>query len=79
VRLNVPDGGTTAFPEIDVPDVDAWCNGVAEDFGLLVAPGGVCFGIQGRFRVNLGLQPELRSKAFPVLAKALSRAGQLQS
>ncbi len=71
MQLTVPDGGTTAFPEIDVADVDVWCGRVADQYGVLVAPGNACFGIPGRIRVSLGLRPEARAKAFPLLAQAL--------
>ncbi|MET4620672.1 aspartate/methionine/tyrosine aminotransferase [Arthrobacter sp. 2762] len=73
IRLTVPDGGTTVFPEVDAPDVDAWCGSIAEEFGLLVAPGNACFGVPGRVRINLGLRPETRAQAFPLLAQALSK------
>ncbi|MGP4056428.1 aminotransferase class I/II-fold pyridoxal phosphate-dependent enzyme [Mycobacterium sp. 4D054] len=79
VDLCLPDGGTTAFPAIHVPNADAWCNSVAEEYGLLLAPGGICFGMPGRFRINLGLRPEVRSAAFPILARALAHARQLQT
>lgn len=71
MRMTAPDGGTTVFPEIGVADVDAWCGRVAEQYGVLVAPGNSCFGIPGRIRINLGLRPEVRAKAFPLLAQAL--------
>ncbi|WP_087873885.1 aminotransferase class I/II-fold pyridoxal phosphate-dependent enzyme, partial [Arthrobacter globiformis] len=70
VQLTVPDGGTTAFPELDVADVDTWCGRVAEQYGILVAPGNACFGIPGRISISLGLRPEARAKAFPLLAQA---------
>lgn len=73
IRLTVPDGGTTVFPEVDVPDVDAWCGSLAEEFGLLVAPGNACFGVPGRVRINLGLRPQTRVQAFPLLAQALTK------
>ena len=71
LQLTAPDGGTTAFPEIDVADVDEWCGRVAEQYGVLIAPGNACFGVPGRIRISLGLRPEARAKAFPVLAQAL--------
>lgn len=74
IRLALPDGGISAFPEIDVPDVDRWCARVAEDRGLLLAPGGACFGLPGRVRINLALAPRVRSEAFPLLAHALADA-----
>lgn len=72
MQLTPPDGGSAAFPEIYVADVDAWCAQVAEQYGVLIAPGNACFGIPGRIRINLGLRPEVRAKAFPILAQALS-------
>jgi aspartate/methionine/tyrosine aminotransferase len=72
IRLAMPDGGISAFPELDVEDVDRWCAEVVERHGLLLAPGNACFGIPGRVRINLALEPEVRSAAFPVLARALA-------
>lgn len=64
-RIDPAHGGTTAFPEVDVPDVDAWCGSIAEEFGLLVAPGNACFGVPGRVRINLGLRPKQGHRRFP--------------
>lgn len=74
VRLSVPDGGTVAFPELDVPDVDVWCAHLVERYGVLVAPGQACFGIAGRIRINLGVAPAVREAAFPLLARALAES-----
>jgi aspartate/methionine/tyrosine aminotransferase len=78
MRLTAPDGGTTVFPEIGVADVNAWCGRVAEQYGVLVAPGTACFGVPGRIRINLGLRPEVRAKAFPLLAQALMATPKLR-
>lgn len=77
MRLPVPDGGTAAFPEIDVPDVDRWCARIVEDYGILVAPGQACFGIPGRIRINLALEPQVRAAAFPLLARALAESPEI--
>ncbi|MCW2952183.1 MAG: aminotransferase class V-fold PLP-dependent enzyme [Conexibacter sp.] len=77
IRLSIPDGGITAFPELDVPDVDNWCARVVERYGILVAPGNACFGVPGRVRINLGLEPEVRTAAFPLLALALAESPEL--
>jgi aspartate/methionine/tyrosine aminotransferase len=60
-----------------VPDVDNWCARVVERYGILVAPGNACFGVPGRVRINLGVEPEVRTAAFPLLALALAESPEL--
>ena len=66
-RLDVPDGGSLAFPAIPVDDVDAWCTRLALEYGLLVAPGPACFGIPGRVRLNLAAERGYWRAALPLL------------
>jgi aspartate/methionine/tyrosine aminotransferase len=77
IHLAMPDGGIAAFPSLDVPDVDNWCARVVERYGILIAPGNACFGVPGRVRLNLGLDPAERAEAFPLLARALQESPEL--
>ncbi len=71
-RLEVPDGGSLAFPSIPVDDVDAWCTRLALEHGLLVAPGPACFGIPGRVRLNLAAERGYWRAALPLLDAELA-------
>ena len=71
-RLDVPDGGSLAFPTIPVDDVDAWCTRIALEHGLLVAPGPACFGVPGRVRCNLAAQRSDWRAALPLLDAELA-------
>ena len=71
-HLEVPEGGSLAFPAIPVDDVDAWCTRLALEHGLLVAPGPACFGIAGRVRLNLAAQRCDWRAALPLLDAELS-------
>jgi len=73
-RLEVPDGGSLAFPAIPVDDVDAWCTRLALEHGLLVAPGPACFGIPGRVRLNLAAERGYWRAALPLLDVELAMA-----
>lgn len=79
VRFSLPDGATVSFPEIDGVQVDAWCEQLVADFGLLLAPGNACFGIEGHVRINLAVQRGVWDEAIPVLDDALSRLPETQS
>jgi len=74
IALPVPDGGTTAWAEVSVADVDLWCEQLAEDHGLLLAPGHACFGIPGHVRIGLGLRADARLAGYLLLDKALSQS-----
>jgi aspartate/methionine/tyrosine aminotransferase len=73
-RLDVPEGGTLAFPAVPVDDADAWCTRLALDHGLLVAPGPACFGIPGRVRLNLAAERSYWRAALPLLDAELAEA-----
>lgn len=73
-RLELPEGGTLAFPAVPVEDVDAWCTRLALEYGLLVAPGPACFGIPGRVRLNLAAERSYWRGALPLLDAELTAA-----
>ncbi len=72
--LDVPDGGSLAFPAIPVEDVDAWCTRLALEHGLLIAPGPACFGIPGRVRLNLAAERGYWRAALPLLDAGFATA-----
>lgn len=72
--LDVPAGGSLAFPAIPVDDIDAWCTRLALEHGLLAAPGAACFGIPGRVRLNLAAERSYWRAAVPLLDAELATA-----
>jgi aspartate/methionine/tyrosine aminotransferase len=76
VNLALPDGGTAAFVSLPV-DETQWCIDMVERRGLVVAPGGVCFGLPGHVRINLGASPKVWSDAVPLLYDSFASTSQL--
>lgn len=76
VNLPLPDGGTAAFVSLPV-DETQWCIDMVERHGLVVAPGGACFGLPGHIRINLGASPEVWADAVPLLFDSFASASQL--
>jgi aspartate/methionine/tyrosine aminotransferase len=74
VTLEVPSDGIVAFPRMRGLDDTLWCGQLVESTGLLVAPGGACFGLPGHIRVNLAATPQTWQAALPLLDQAFERS-----
>jgi len=72
VECTRPAGGSTAFPRLQVQDVDALCRHMCADQGILVVPGS-CFGDPGRIRLGFGESPALFEQGLSQLGKAIER------
>ncbi len=68
-----PAAGTTAFPRLIAGDVDAICERLASEQGVLLAPGSLFETSGGHFRLGLGHRR--LERALPALAHALERRG----
>jgi aspartate/methionine/tyrosine aminotransferase len=76
IQLSQPQGGTVAFPSLAGVDVDAWCEELVANQGLLLAPGGACFGLPGRVRINLGAARSTWEEGLPVLDHAFEQTSE---
>jgi hypothetical protein len=50
---------------------------MVEQHGLVAAPGGTCFGLPGRVRINLGAPPRVWADAVPLLDRSFARIAQM--
>jgi aspartate/methionine/tyrosine aminotransferase len=71
IQLPEPDGGNVGLARMPGVDVEGWCRRLAEQHGVLLAPGGACFGLPGTFSLNLALQSSAWEEAIPILDDAL--------
>lgn len=71
IELPEPDGGTVGLARMPGIDVEEWCRKLALEAGILLAPGGACFGLPGTVSMNLALQSAVWEEAVPILDRAL--------
>ncbi|MEV6868610.1 capreomycidine synthase [Streptosporangium subroseum] len=74
VSLALPTGGVAAFPRLEgVSDVDAFCDRLFKEQGVLVIPGS-CFGAPQHIRLGFGGQADQLVEGLDRLATALTAA-----
>jgi aspartate/methionine/tyrosine aminotransferase len=70
-----PGGGVSAFPQLlGVPDVDALCEELATDRGVLVVPGS-CFGHPDHIRIGFGGDPKVFAAGLTGIGEAIRAGG----
>jgi capreomycidine synthase len=74
VTLAAPAGGVCAFPRVEgVADVDAFCDELFQEQGVLVIPGS-CFGAPQHIRIGFGGRTEPLVEGLDRLALAIGKA-----
>lgn len=71
VEWTPPVAGTTAFPRLRATDADAFCERLAREEGILLAPGSLFGKRGGYFRLGLGRRD--LDEALPALERAIRR------
>lgn len=71
VSWTLPAGGVCGFPHLHgVDDVEAFCQALAEERGVLLVPG-TCFGIPGHVRLGFGRGADELERGLDRLGEAL--------